>query len=271
MKNRLFRYISFLMVTAMFFVASCQKTDIEQANDEYNFNKIVPVVQGITGPSNATQTFSENYSASYYRGGSTWSWSAVGATITSTSEDTRTVQLTFTSFGEATVTVTETTMGGITSDPFDKVIAVAEFCPMTRDDFLGTWTGTEAGSTASDLTITFIAGSAANEIVAKATAGIPAFLGGVFTGWGEVFQADYEPVGDISIFVNANGSLSIPWTYWGQTLPGPYDYWYWGNGTMVWSGCGAAPTLRFDINLDYNGNAGSPSSNRKNTVSLTKQ
>ncbi len=267
MKKRIFRYIAFF-AALMVIAVSCEKTDIQKANDEYDFGKIVPVVQGITGSANGTQTFTGNYSVNYFRGGSTWNWSVVGGTITATTPDTRGVTVQYTTAGTVTLTVTETTLGGITSDPFSKDITVAPFCPLTRDGFLGTWTGTEAGSAPGAITVTFVAGTAADEIKVLATAGIPAFLGGVFTGWGEEFQASIAPAGNITLKVNANGSVSIPWTYWGQTLPGPYDYWYWGSG--LWSNCGAKPTLTFDINLDYNGNPATPSSNRKNTVTLTK-
>ena len=268
MKNKVFRYISFFAALALI-ISACE-SDIQKANAEYDFSKVIPVVQGINGPSNATQTFSETYEIGYYRGGSTWSWSTTGATITSTSADTRTVEVLFTDAGRASITVTETTLGGVTSEPYTDSVTVAEFCPMTRDDFLGTWTGTETGSSDNpSLSVTFIAGAAANEIVAEATAGIPAFLGGVFTGWGETFQAGFGAEGDITLVINENGSISIgeTLTYWGQTLPGPYDYWY--NGGGLWSGCGAAPTMDFTFNLDWNGNG--TSANRSNEVSLTKQ
>jgi hypothetical protein len=118
--------------------------------------------------------------------------------------------------------------------------------------------------------VDIVAGVGANDIILKANAGIPAVMSGVFIGWGETFVTGVEPVGDISITVNPNGSLSIPWKYWGIT-DYDYEYWFWGSGTQTWSGCGAAPTMKFDLNLDWNGNAASPSSNRKNSVTLTKQ
>lgn len=267
MKNKVFKYILFFAAIALI-MSACEKTDIQKANEAYDFSKIIPAVQGVNGPASATQTFSESYAVNYFRGGSSWSWSASGATITSTSDDTREIEVLFTDAGEAVITVTETTMGGVTSEPFEYPVTVAEFCPMTRDDFLGTWTGTETGDADSDLTVTFVAGDEDNEIVAEATGGIPAFLGGIFTGWGETFQPGFGPEGDITIIVNENGSLSIPFTYWGQTLPGPWDYWYFGSG--LWSGCGAAPSMEFDISLDWNGSPPG-SAVYTNTVSLEKQ
>lgn len=266
MKNKLFRYISFLTALVLIFGA-CQKTDIQKANDEYDFNKVIPIVQGISGPSNATQTFSESFSPSYFRGGSTWAWSvSAGASITSTSADTRDVDILFSEMGDVTLTLTETTLGGVTSEPYVMDIAVAEFCPMTRDDFLGTWVGTEEGKTAGPLTITFVAGTGANEIVAEATAGTPAIMSAVFLGWGEVYQDGFGDEGDIILTVNENGSIGKNVRYWGQTLPGPYDYWTFNEG--LWSGCGAAPTMDFDFALDWSGGG---SYGYKNTVHLEKQ
>ena len=262
MKNKIFKYIPLFLASFLIFSA-CEKTDIQKANDDFDFNKIVPEVQGIMGPTDVSQTFTETYSPNYYRGGSTWSWSVTGATIASVSEDTHEVDVSFTDVGVAVVTVTETTMGGITSEPYSSdSITIAAFCPMTRDDFLGVWTGTEEGKTSGDLTVTFVAGAGADEIVLEAVDGIPIILGGVFTGWGEVFQPGFGLEGDIILIVNANGTISISLDWWGQTLPGPYDYDYTGEGT--WSGCGDAPSMNFTVHMGlYSGYI--------NTVNLTKQ
>lgn len=267
MKNKIFKYILFFAALALI-IGACEKTDIQKANDEYDFSKVIPEVQGVNGPSNATQTFSETYTVNYFRGGSTWDWSATNATITSTSDDTREVEVLFTDAGEAVITVTETTMGGVTSEPYELTVDVAEFCPMSRDDFLGTWVGAETGDSEVDpLTVTFIAGAEDNEIVAEADAsGFPAFMSEVFIGWGETFQPGFGPEGDITIVVNENGSLSMGLDYWGQTLPGPWDYWYFGSG--LWSGCGAAPSMEFDFNLDWDG---SETAQYSSTVTLVKQ
>lgn len=265
MKNKVFKYISFFMALFVIFSA-CEKTDIQKANDAYDFDKIVPVVQGIAGPSSVSQTFSEPFSVNYFRGGSTWSWEATGATITSTSEDGREIEVLFPDAGTATLTVTETTQGGIVSEPYTSDdITVNAFCPMTRDDFLGTWSGQETGDSEGDISVTFIAGAGPNDILVEAIDGIPGFFSFVFTGWGETFQAGFGPEGDIFLVINANGSLSLGLEYWGQTLPGPYDYWYFGEGN--WDGCGDAPTMSFSFNLDW---AGDGASNMSSSVSLTK-
>lgn len=265
MKNKIFKYILFFAALALV-IGACEKTDIQKANDEYDFSKVIPAVQGVNGPSNATQSFSESYSVNYFRGGSTWSWSATNATISSTSDDTREVDVLFTDAGEAVITVTETTLGGVTSEPYEVIVDVAEFCPMSRDDFLGTWVGAEDGKTSGPLTVTFVAGPNDNEIVAEATAGIPAFMSDVFLGWGETFQPGYGMEGDIVLIVNENGSISKRVDYWGQTLPGPWDYWSFSEG--LWSGCGTAPSMDFDFSLDWDG-SGSPG--YTNTIHLEKQ
>jgi hypothetical protein len=266
MKSKIFKYIPFFLASFLIFSA-CQKTDIQQANDDFDFNKIVPKVQGIMGPMAVSQTFTETYSANYFRGGSTWNWSVTGATIASVSEDTHEVDVTFTTTGKAVVTVTETTMGGITSEPYSSdSIAVAAFCPLTRDDFLGTWTGDETGDGAGPITVTVIAGAGADEIVLEADAeAYPQLLSNIFKGWGETFQPGFGPEGDITLIVNNNGTISVGLDYWGQTLPGPYDYWYLGSGT--WSGCGGITmSLHFGLDWDETG-----TEQYASDVDLTKQ
>ncbi|MBS0010972.1 MAG: hypothetical protein KFF49_06160 [Bacteroidales bacterium] len=352
MKNKIFKYISFFAALVMI-VSACEKSDIDKANEAYDFSKVIPAVQGVTGPTAVVQTFSsETYGVNYFRGGSSWSWSVSGATLLSTSADTRSIEVDFPDDGEALITVTETTLGGVTSEPFvysvtvnppevasvsgptavlqtftekysipysragstwdwtvtnavldsvspdtkeafvlfdtqgeatitvvetlytglasapyDVTVTVAEYCPLTRDEFLGTWVGTETGDSDVDpLTVTFVAGTEDNEIVVEADAdGYPAFLSEVFKGWGETFQPGFGPEGAITIVINLNGTLSIGFDYWGQTLPGPYDYWYFGSGN--WSGCGT-PSMDFDFNLDWNG---SGTAQYTSTISLEKQ
>ena len=123
MKIKLFKYISFFAALVMI-LSACEKSDIDKANDEYDFSKVIPAVQGVSGPTSVVQTFPETYAVNYYRGGSTWSWSVTGGTLVSTSDDTHSIEVDFPALGDVTITVTETTLGGVTSEPFDYVVTV---------------------------------------------------------------------------------------------------------------------------------------------------
>ena len=175
MKNKLFRYISFL-AAIIFVMGACEKTDIQKANDEYDFSKVIPVVQGIAGATVATQTFTLTYSVNYLRGGSTWAWSAANATIASVSDDTQEIEVTFTDAGEAVITVTETTLAGVTSDPFDLIVTVEAFCLYAAADYEGNYTGTSSDH--SD-PVVFTATDVLNEFTVYNLADF------VSSGWGE--------------------------------------------------------------------------------------
>ena len=311
-------------------VSSCEDTDIEKANADYDFNKIIPeVLGGISGPATATKTNTLEYMITYNRGGSTWAWSSTGAVVqTIDGSAGQKVNIFFdkssTDFGaDITISVAETTMGGLTSEAASMTVDVSPFLidisgptlvvatgngstsysvpdndgatyawtatggtvtgtgatvsvnwdmsatditgtvscvktylglssvqanydvdligylAKTRDDFIGTWTGNEFSHTGADLgliTVTIEAGTAADEIVIKAPAGIPGLFSSIFTGWGEVFQAGFGTDGDIVVKLDltTNGFIEVEEAYWGQTLPGPWDYWVAGDG--YWDG-----------------------------------
>jgi len=270
MKNRILGYLSLVMAFGL--ILSACETDIQKANEAYDFSAIKPVVLGMTGPTSVSQTFSQKYYVTYYRAGSTWNWSTTdNASIDSTAGDGgHDCYVNFPNDGTVMIFVTETTEGGLTSEPDTLSVTVNPFCPMTRDDMLGTWTGTEGEDGSGDgFSVTFVAGAGANELTIEAAAGIPGLLGNVYEGWGESFQAGFGEEGNITMTVNVDGSLVFPWTYWGQTLPGPYDYWYWGSGN--WDGCGAAPTMTFDFSMDYWGDSSDPGTAYLSSVSISKQ
>ncbi|MEA1888077.1 MAG: hypothetical protein U9N72_12800 [Bacteroidota bacterium] len=123
MKNKLFKYISFFAALVMI-VSACEKSDIEKANEEYDFSKVIPAVQGVSGPSTVVQTFPRTYSVNYFRGGSSWSWSVSGATLVSTSDDGHDATIDFPDLGDVVLTVTETTLGGVTSEPYTYDVTV---------------------------------------------------------------------------------------------------------------------------------------------------
>lgn len=250
MKNKIFFAIALLMVVSLF--DSCTTPPIEAAQEAYNYNAIVPkVLNGIQGGTVAFQTTEADFTIDYYRGGSTWNWSVEGATIKSISEDTRTATVEYPTAGTAKIMVTETTQGGVTSEQETLDVTVNEFCPMTADDFVGTWAGTESvnGGDPEDITM-IISKVDDGTIRIDAQGGTPGLLQSVYSGWGETFQAGFGLEGNILVNLGlADGSLSLnSGEYWGQTLPGPYDYWYVGSGT--WNGCSSSISFDFEMHWD---------------------
>ncbi len=239
MKKNIFYSLSVLLALALVFT-SCTK------EDDYDFNNYTPViVGGVTGPASgfASGLAPLTYSV-VYRGGSTYAWSVTGIDATITAGALPSIALiTFAQSDvdvNATITVTETTQGGKTSEAVTKAVSLKKFKAMTRDEFLGDWTGTENGD---PITLTAVAGPTATSITFMPTDGLPALMAPLFTGWGERFQPEFAPAGAITVELDLNtGGASIE-HYWGQTLPGPYDYWISGSG--LWSGVDKS------LNLDY--------------------
>ncbi|MDX9948045.1 MAG: hypothetical protein RBS38_11830 [Bacteroidales bacterium] len=272
MKNKILIRLTSLLVAISLF-AACEPTAMEKAQDAYDASMVVPAVLSTAGPSLVLQTFTYDFGVSYFRAGSTWNWTATDATVQSVSPDTRTATIQFNTLpasGKAYVNVTETTVGGKTSDPKAIEVTVKPFCPVVRADLIGTWDIVETGDKPRTTTVEVAEGAEDDQIVVKVGAeGIPGLLGQVFIDWGEAFQATVEPYGDITLTLNLNdGTVSVPFTYWGQTVPGPWDYWYFGSGT--WDGCGATPKITLDLNLDYDGDAPGVAQ-YTNTVVMTKQ
>lgn len=237
MKKSIFYSLSVLLALALVFT-SCSK------EDDYDFNNYTPViVGGVTGASSgfASGLAPLTYSV-VYRGGSTYEWTVtgIGATITEGALP----SIALITFDQSdvdvnvTITVTETTQGGKTSEAVTKAVSLKKFKAMAIEEFLGSWTGTENGVAT---TLTAVAGPDATSITFKAANGLPAIQAPIFIGWGETFQPGHDPNGDITLNLNLNtGDISFA-HYWGQTLPGPYDYWISGSG--LWSG--VDKSLRF--------------------------
>lgn len=222
----------------------------EEKND-YDYNKIIPkIVGGINGPSEilATGAKAEVFKV-INRGGSTWSWQVIGsdATITQDPNFGSIADITFapsTLDKTAQVIVTETTQGGLTASDTLNVELLA-FQKLTWDDFVGTWTGTEEDDT--EVSFEVVKGDTENSIVIKAEAGIPGLFGGVYTSWGESFQPDFGNEGDVIAVIDLNtGDVTIEGQYFGQTLPGPYDYYIYGAGTYN----GYMMKLTYSMNFD---------------------
>lgn len=133
MKKRIFSALGILLAF-LFILSSCGKTEIEESQEDYNYDNIIPVVlHGIQGSATAIKTNTKTYSLDYYRGGSTWAWSVVGAQLVPIEGsngnevdiffDQDSIELD----GHVVISVTETTMGGKTSDPVTMEVVVSPF------------------------------------------------------------------------------------------------------------------------------------------------
>ena len=71
---------------------------------------------------------------------------------------------------------------------------------------------------------------------------------GLFDYWGEEFQTGFGNEGLVKIYLNSDGTVTLPNQYAGQTLPGPYDYYYNGSGT--YNVCEKTITLSFAMQFD---------------------
>jgi hypothetical protein len=270
MKRIIFNVISIIAVLLV--VVSCEKNPIEKANEDYDYSKVIPELTGISGPSATAASGLEAVTYSVQgRGGSTFTWAIVDWTGTIVNDDENySADITFDqSSVDATCYVTcfETTAGGINSEMDTIEVSLGAFCPMDLADFAGTWVGSETGDSEVDpLTVTItVEGDQLK--VATLGGGTPGFLSAVFLGWGETFQDGFGNEGEIYLDVNLlSGSVSVPKVYWGQTLPGPYDYWQTGDGG-TWAACGDF-TMTIHYGLDWSGDGGV---NRESDLVLVKQ
>ncbi len=143
MKNLSKILISLLMGVLVFFSAC------EDDND-YDFDTIVPVIMSITGPDAVDAHGLTEFPTRYHvphRGGSTFEWSVTrdsgdGATIVIDEEHSSIARIVFEQSDTddvAHITVVETTMGGLTSEPFTTPVNLRPFCPVDMSVFAGVW------------------------------------------------------------------------------------------------------------------------------------
>ncbi len=244
MKKTIFSTILLFVVVSIF--NSCSTPPIEEAQDAYDYDAITPKVLGMSGPSIAIQTFTGNYTISYYRGGSTWSWSAENAVVESVSEDTRVATVRFNDYpagGKATVMVTETTMGGLTSEPRSLEVTVQKYCPLSNgvNDLVGSWSGTDAGEASQ---VTTAASGDKLEVTGLS-------FGMISGWWGETVIEG----GSFLMTVNEDGTLDIPrqYIYTTDWNGDPYRYEIIGDGT--WDNCGDSPSFLLTYDIYYEGDA----------------
>jgi len=253
--KKIFYLIGSLLLVLMVFSA-CKKSDIQKANDDYDFNSIKPGFVAISGP---TATAASGLAPVSYqatpRGGSTWAWEVVGygATITPGNPSFN-VGITFDQSDadvNVWIIVTETTQGGIKSAPDSLAVALAKFKPMAFSEFIGDWAGVETddGGTQYDVAFTVTGDIESTTITFPVDNGIPSLMSALFEGWGEAFQANFGNEGRVIMQIDTlTGAVTIGAQYWGQTLPGPYDYWILGSGT--WEGFNKSMTFDYGMHWD---------------------
>ncbi|HOO98362.1 MAG TPA: hypothetical protein PLV06_12910 [Bacteroidales bacterium] len=243
MKNKIL-YGFALVLISVGLLTSCE-TDMEKAQEAYDASQVVPKIMGATGPGIALQTFSYQYKVTYSRAGSTWDWTVTGGTIESVSSDTKTITVLYSAIpanDTALISVTETTVGGVTSPSYTLKTHVKPYCPLTNGvaDLVGTWTGDDAWYESLITT------------EANGTTGLKvSHMNEWFMQdwWGEEITAG----GTIEMTVNIDGTVVIPRQYIFTTLydGDPYDYEIDGSGT--WDNCGASPAMVIIYNVYYEG------------------
>jgi len=249
MKKHIYKYLLVILSISTSLFVGCDD------DDGYDFDAIVPIVQDFSGPSEAFASGAGfvTYSVTG-RGGSTFEYSVTGieATIVK-SDDETSAQITFAQSDvnvEAVVSVVETTYGGVESTPAVINVSLNKFKPMAFEDFLGDWIGT--GYDGYSLDFEAVAGLGENELILKAVGGIPALYPAIFIGWEETFQAGFGNDGDIVVQLDLEtGGISMAEQYWGQTLPGPYDYWFSGDG--LWDGFNQTMTINYGMLFEPGG------------------
>ncbi|MCU0457179.1 MAG: hypothetical protein MUE74_12840 [Bacteroidales bacterium] len=238
MKRKIFLKTAFLLSTSLIFV-TCTKSDIEKAREAYDASKVVPIVQGISGPASVLQTFAYTYKLTYDRAGSTWEWTGVDCTIQSVSEDKKSATVLFNvlpASGKAKVQVAETTVGGATSPVKAFEPTVNPFCPLPVTGFVGAWSGTDGFNSGTHLQ--------ASQVVMANPSGTTIKVTGLNYGWiANKWGETVTDGGTINMTINANGTVVIPYQYCFTTDydGSPYEYWVEGDGN--WGNCGADPTL----------------------------
>jgi len=241
MKNKILASISFLVVIALMF-SSCEKPPVEKANEDYNYDNIIPKIFNFSGPSAVPASglgFVE-YSC-LYRGGSTYSFTTEGhtATIAIKEGNPSVAEVTWDQSPvdlEAKIFVVETTMGGKVSEPDTIDVSLSAFCPLTDlNDLVGTWTGTDSEGNATQV-VTSVNGS---DFI------IDGLNVGWMTGyWGEVITEQIPLV----MIMNEDGSLEIELQYYmSTTWNGDPQPTYSIAATGFWDNCLKTMTIDYDL------------------------
>jgi hypothetical protein len=147
MKNKISYFIVLLLSAMAVTFYACED------KDDYNYNNIEPIIFSIAGPDVATAHGVADFPSRYTvpeRGGSTYNWQ-VGGHGGSIVQDETFPSIAYITFNQsstnttATITVTETTLGGKTSEPFTRSVSLQAFCPYNMSEWAGDYSGTMAG------------------------------------------------------------------------------------------------------------------------------
>jgi hypothetical protein len=241
MKNKILLLVSFILV-AVWLIPSCE-TDMEKAQDAYTPTQVIPLVISATGPTLALATKTYTYAITYDRAGSTWTWTAVGATVQAVSTDKKTATVLFTTVpanDTALIKVTETTSGGVTSPEKVFKVRVNPFCALALSGFVGTWHGTDGqGPDYNEATTT----------VTTAVSGTNLLVGGLNVAWMGDFWAETIIAGGTCLMtINDDGTLVVPEQYFCDTNASTG---YRIKGTGTWDNCGAKPTIKLNYDIWY--------------------
>lgn len=268
MKKIIYSLVLLIAISLIFVSCEEDKGNFDYANYE-------PVLVGsING---AAVTYASGLAPSIYsvvhRGGSTYAWTVTGADATIVQEEQYQSFANIT-FAESPIDIpgvviscTETTANGAVSNTLTKTVNLLKFKPMTWDQFVGTWSGTEDDGDGPLVTSFNIVKGDENTIVLKSpSAGVPAVMRPLFTGWGETFDAGEGAAGDAIISLNLlTGAANFECHYLGSTEGGVWNYWVYGSGT--WNGF--TETITIEFALDFDG--GCDRNYNASTLILTKE
>jgi hypothetical protein len=239
MKNKILVWAT-LVLTVVWFFSAC-KSDMDKTLKDYTAEQVVPVVISTSGPTLALQTFTYTFKITYDRAGSTWAWTAVGATVQTVSTDKKTATVLFTTVpvgDTALIKVTETTSGGVTSDEKVLKVRVNPFCPLATSGFVGTWHGTDGQGPDYIYTTTSIT---------TTLSGSNILVNGLNVGWmGDFWGESIITGGTCLMTVNPDGTVTIPEQFFCDT---DYSTGYKIHGSGTWDNCGAKPTLKINYDI----------------------
>ena len=108
---------------------------------------------------------------------------------------------------------------------FNHRIPCVRYCAVNVDNIVGTWSGTDVDTWTGEASVSCTIEKVDDvTFVVKTNSGVPIFCQATWADWGEVFQSGFGNEGDVYFTVDESGNLTSEETYWGETLPGPWDY-----------------------------------------------